>query len=152
MWVFTGEFTIWMWCCSRKSARCSNRTIPEPSACFICCMPVSGNVHTQCKRQFFPWRIYNLNKQASQTLGWRKCYCIFYIFLYVWGKKERNKMSFKAVTLNPQELLEMLTIAEKSSDRVWSWTRPNESVENTGIEENEGHLSLFFIPDICISC
>lgn len=90
MWVFTGEFTIWMWCCSRKSARCSNRTIPEPSACFICCMPVSGNVHTQCKRQFLPWRIYNLNKQASQTLRWRKCYCIFYIFLCVWGKKERR--------------------------------------------------------------
>lgn len=82
-----------MWCWSRKSARCSNRTIPEPSACFICCMPVSGNVHTQCKRQLLPWRIYNLNKQASQTLRGRKCYCIFYILLYILGKREGRSRS-----------------------------------------------------------
>lgn len=45
-------------------------------------------MYTQCKRQLLPWRIYNLNKQASQSLRGRKCYCIFYILCYILGKRE----------------------------------------------------------------
>lgn len=45
---------------------------------------------------------------------------LYILYILVYLRKERRKMSFKAVIINPLELLDMLTIAEKSSDRVWS--------------------------------
>lgn len=45
---------------------------------------------------------------------------LYILYILVYLGKERRQMSFKAITINPLELLDTLTIAEKSSDRVWS--------------------------------